>query len=113
MALRRARAQRQQVDAGGGQAASQTTGRREVEFSDRGGTSEECRSRDAYLGMTALLGCRDRTRGETAAAELVAEGLDVAPTALDITQVKSAEAVGDHIRKTYGTVGCLVYKTGI
>ncbi len=42
MALRRAREQQQQVDAGGGQAASQTTGRRQVEFSDRGGTSEEC-----------------------------------------------------------------------
>src|SRR5258705_6469914 len=43
MALRRAREQQQKVDAGGGQAASQTTGRRQVEFSDRGGTSEECR----------------------------------------------------------------------
>jgi hypothetical protein len=43
MGLRRAREQQQQVDAGGGQAASQTPGRRQVEFSDRGGTSEECR----------------------------------------------------------------------
>src|SRR5260370_30797700 len=92
MALRRAREQQQQVDAGGGQAASQTTGRRQVEFSDRGGTSEERRSRDAYLGMTALLGCRDRPRGETAAAEPAAEGLHGPPTALRITQPKSARA---------------------
>jgi hypothetical protein len=56
MALRRAREQ-QQVDAGGGQAASQTTGRRQVEFSDRGGTSEEClaSSRDAAKARAILL----------------------------------------------------------
>jgi hypothetical protein len=41
MALRRAREQQQQVDAGGGQVASQTTGRQQIEFSDRGGTSED------------------------------------------------------------------------
>ena len=41
--LRGAREQQRQVDAGGGQAASQTTGRRQIECFDRGGTSEECR----------------------------------------------------------------------
>src|SRR5258706_15852364 len=41
--LRGAREQQRQVDAGGGQAGSQITGRRQIEFFDRGGTSEEGR----------------------------------------------------------------------
>ena len=43
MALRRAREQQQQMDAGGGQAASRTRGRRQVQFLGGGGTSEKRR----------------------------------------------------------------------
>jgi NAD(P)-dependent dehydrogenase (short-subunit alcohol dehydrogenase family) len=77
------------------------------------GLGQEVARQLGRRGMTVLLGCRDRTRGETAAAELVAEGLDVAPTALDVTQVTSAEAVADHIRKTYGRLDVLINNAGI
>src|SRR5258708_12374216 len=50
------------------------------------GLGQEVARQLGRRGMTVLLGCRDRTRGETAAAELLAEGLAVAPPPLDVTQ---------------------------
>ncbi|MET7326855.1 SDR family oxidoreductase [Nonomuraea sp. NPDC005650] len=46
----------------------------------------------ARKGMTVLLGSRDRARGEEAAARLRAEGGDVRPVVLDVTDPASIEA---------------------
>src|SRR5260370_7930344 len=43
-------------------------------------------------GMTALLGCRDRMRGETAPAKLVPRRLDVALAPLGISQRNTSHA---------------------
>ncbi|WP_188194984.1 SDR family NAD(P)-dependent oxidoreductase [Nonomuraea sp. SYSU D8015] len=47
----------------------------------------------AARGMTVLLGSRDRTRGEAAAARLRAAGADVRPVVLDVTDPATIEAV--------------------
>lgn len=46
----------------------------------------------AAHGMTVLLGSRDRTRGEQAAARLRAQGADVRPIVLDVTDPATIEA---------------------
>jgi NAD(P)-dependent dehydrogenase (short-subunit alcohol dehydrogenase family) len=63
-------------------------------------------------GVTVLLGSRDLTRGEVAAAELAAEGIKVSPVQLDVTDVQSAERVADKIRQEFGLLDILVNNAG-
>jgi NAD(P)-dependent dehydrogenase (short-subunit alcohol dehydrogenase family) len=68
----------------------------------------------AGLGMTVLLGARDKDRRERAVAELRAEGLrTVHPIALDVTDADSAAAAANEIDTRFGRLDVLVNNAGI
>ena len=50
----------------------------------------------------------NRSRATSRAAAIVAEGI-----ACDVTDLASVEALGEHLRKTYGRVDILVNNAGI
>lgn len=67
----------------------------------------------ARLGILTALGSRDRAKGEEAAAQLTAEGLEPAVVELDVTDgesVKSAVAETCHL---FGRIDILVNNAGI
>ena len=67
----------------------------------------------AKLGVTVLLGSRDRSRGQEAANELLAEKLPVSCMELDVTNVQSVSAAADLIRREYGHLDILINNAGI
>ena len=67
----------------------------------------------AKQGMTVLLGCRDLSRAQAAAAKLVREGLAPVPILLDVTRTETIRAVAAHIEGAYGKLDVLVNNAGI
>ncbi len=63
-------------------------------------------------GHTVLLGARDRTRGEEAAAKLRADGLDVQFLALDPTDEASVTAAAKEVATRFGRLDVLVNNAG-
>lgn len=76
------------------------------------GLGREAARQLAQHGMTVLLGNRDPDRGVLAASDLSAEGLDVQPVRLDVTDVASVEKIADHLRREYGRLDVLVNNAG-
>lgn len=77
------------------------------------GIGRETARRLAELGMTVLVGARDRTRGEAAVADLRKSGGDVQLVALDVgdaTNIRSAAAV---VAERFGRLDILVNNAGI
>ena len=64
-------------------------------------------------GVTTLVAARDAERGEKAAAELAAEGLDAHAVVLDVESASSVEAAAEHVRDVYGRLDILVNNAGI
>ena len=64
-------------------------------------------------GMTVLLGARDETRGQAAAAALTADNIDAHYVRLDVTDAKSAREAADWIDARYGRLDILVNNAGI
>ena len=60
-----------------------------------------------------LLGARDIAKGETAAATLKAEGLDVTPIQLDVTDSAGIAAAAQKVEAEYGKLDILVNNAGI
>jgi NAD(P)-dependent dehydrogenase (short-subunit alcohol dehydrogenase family) len=67
----------------------------------------------ARLGMTVLLGARDRRRGEEAAAALRAAGGDVRHVLLDVTDAASVRAAAAEIAGRFQRLDVLVNNAGI
>jgi NAD(P)-dependent dehydrogenase (short-subunit alcohol dehydrogenase family) len=67
----------------------------------------------APLGITVLLGCRDREKGEAAAAKLRKEGLQAESVEIDVSDPKSYEDAYNYIEKTYGKLDILVNNAGV
>ena len=65
------------------------------------------------LGFTVLLGSRDAARGENAAGELRAEGLDVRSIQMDNRNPETFDAARDLIAADYGHLDVLVNNAGI
>jgi NAD(P)-dependent dehydrogenase (short-subunit alcohol dehydrogenase family) len=65
------------------------------------------------LGITVLLGARDLAKGETAAATLKAEGLDVRPIQLDVTDSSGIAAAAKKVEAEYGKLDILVNNAGV
>lgn len=64
-------------------------------------------------GITVLLGARDEKLGSAAAATLRAEGLDVRPLRLDVTEGATVEAVASWIESEFGRLDILVNNAGV
>jgi NAD(P)-dependent dehydrogenase (short-subunit alcohol dehydrogenase family) len=64
-------------------------------------------------GARALVAARDPEKGEQAAAELAAEGLDVGTVVLDVESVSSVEAAAEQVTKDHGRLDILVNNAGV
>jgi NAD(P)-dependent dehydrogenase (short-subunit alcohol dehydrogenase family) len=65
-------------------------------------------------GFTVLLGARDASRGEAAAAKLRAEGSDVRPVVVDLDRAnETATALAGQIQKEFGHLDVLINNAGM
>jgi NAD(P)-dependent dehydrogenase (short-subunit alcohol dehydrogenase family) len=67
----------------------------------------------ARKGIRVHLGSRDEARGREAAEKLRAEGLDVAPLRLDVTNERSVADVAKQVEREAGRLDILVNNAGI
>lgn len=67
----------------------------------------------ANRGLTVLVGARSEERGETAAAQLRAEGHDAHFLHLDVTDADTVAAAAKHVEEQYGALDALVNNAGI
>jgi NAD(P)-dependent dehydrogenase (short-subunit alcohol dehydrogenase family) len=67
----------------------------------------------AHKGFTLLLGAREEQKGETAAARLKAEGVEVQFVLLDITKEESVRHAKEWVEVKYGKLDVLVNNAGI
>jgi NAD(P)-dependent dehydrogenase (short-subunit alcohol dehydrogenase family) len=67
----------------------------------------------AAKGFTVLLGARDREKGETAAAALRKEGLDVDAVEIDIANPAHYKELAALIEKEYGKLDVLINNAGV
>jgi NAD(P)-dependent dehydrogenase (short-subunit alcohol dehydrogenase family) len=65
------------------------------------------------LGYTVLVGSRDLARGQAAAKELVADGIDAGAIQLEVTDERSTQKAADHIAQAYGRLDVLVNNAAI
>lgn len=77
------------------------------------GLGRETARRLGALGWTVLLGARDPDRGQLAAGELAADGLDVRFLPLDVTSDESVADAVDIVKGEYGRLDVLVNNAGI
>ncbi|MEV6214294.1 SDR family NAD(P)-dependent oxidoreductase [Nocardia sp. NPDC051833] len=77
------------------------------------GLGREAVRRLAGSGWQVYLAARDTARGEAAAAELVAAGLDVRFVALDVTSDDSVSAAADTVETEAGRLDVLINNAGI
>ena len=77
------------------------------------GIGKEIARQLGALGMTVLIGARDAQRGEEAAAELKANGVDAHAIVLDVTNPATIDAAAAKIESEYGRLDVLVNNAGI
>jgi NAD(P)-dependent dehydrogenase (short-subunit alcohol dehydrogenase family) len=65
------------------------------------------------MGVTVLLGCRDRARGAQAAEKLHSEGLRAEALTLDVTDSATIQAAAADIAARFGRLDILVNNAGI
>ena len=64
-------------------------------------------------GYLVLLGARDAAKGEAAAAELKAEGIDARAMKLDVVDAADIEAAAKRIEREFGLLDVLVNNAGV
>jgi len=64
-------------------------------------------------GVRTIVGARDAAKGERAAAELRAEGIDAGSVGLDVTSPASVREAATQITQEYGVLDILVNNAGI
>jgi NAD(P)-dependent dehydrogenase (short-subunit alcohol dehydrogenase family) len=64
-------------------------------------------------GVTVLLGARDLSKGEAAAAQLKSEGIDVRAVKLDVVNPADVKAVAEKIEREFGQLDILVNNAGV
>ncbi|WP_405071657.1 SDR family oxidoreductase [Kribbella sp. NBC_01510] len=77
------------------------------------GIGKEIARQLGQAGFTVLMGSRDLARGEAAAKELVAEGLDATGIQLEVTDEQSVRSAAREIENTYGRLDVLVNNAAI
>jgi NAD(P)-dependent dehydrogenase (short-subunit alcohol dehydrogenase family) len=83
-----------------------------VTGANRGIGYEVCRQL-AGQGIHVVLTSRDQARGQAAAHQLQAKGLEVSPHPLDVTDRESIQRLVESIERTYGRLDILVNNAGI
>jgi NAD(P)-dependent dehydrogenase (short-subunit alcohol dehydrogenase family) len=83
-----------------------------VTGANRGIGLEVCRQL-ARLGFTVILGARDPSRGEQAAAALSKDGLKVTPRRLDVTDQETIDALKSEVESQFGRLDVLVNNAAI
>jgi NAD(P)-dependent dehydrogenase (short-subunit alcohol dehydrogenase family) len=66
----------------------------------------------AQKQITVLLGSRDKAKGESAAAKLKSEGLDVRPIEIDVTNEQSIRKAAERVEKEFGRLDILINNAG-
>jgi len=66
----------------------------------------------AQKQITVLLGARDNAKGESAAARLKSEGLDVHPIEIDVANEQSIGQAAERVEKEFGRLDILVNNAG-
>jgi NAD(P)-dependent dehydrogenase (short-subunit alcohol dehydrogenase family) len=66
----------------------------------------------AQKQITVLLGSRDKAKGESAAAKLKSEGLDVRPIEIDVTNEQSIQKAAERVEKEFGHLDILINNAG-
>jgi NAD(P)-dependent dehydrogenase (short-subunit alcohol dehydrogenase family) len=64
-------------------------------------------------GLRVLLGSRDQARGKAAADDLAAQGLEVDPVTLDVTDDNTIAATARYVTDTYGRLDLLINNAAI
>ncbi|MFN7926666.1 MAG: SDR family oxidoreductase [Blastocatellia bacterium] len=64
-------------------------------------------------GITVVLGARDETKGQAAAAQLKAEGIDAHSVKLDVTNAEDIAALPVHLQERFGRLDILINNAGI
>jgi NAD(P)-dependent dehydrogenase (short-subunit alcohol dehydrogenase family) len=77
------------------------------------GIGREIAAQLAALGITVLLGARDPRRGKQTATALRADGGDVHPLVLDVTDQDTVDAAARYVEDRYGRLDILVNNAGI
>ena len=77
------------------------------------GIGREIARQLAREGITVFLGARDEQRGHEAAEKLRAEGLDVRPLAIDVTDDESVASAAAQLERDPGRLDILVNNAGI
>ena len=77
------------------------------------GIGKEIARQLGALGMTVLIGARDKERGEEAATELRAGGADAHAVVLDVTDESIIQAAAAKIEGDYGRLDVLVNNAGV
>jgi NAD(P)-dependent dehydrogenase (short-subunit alcohol dehydrogenase family) len=77
------------------------------------GIGRETARRLGALGMTVLVGARNRERGEATAAELRATGSDTRFVMLDVTSPGTIRGAGEAIDSEFGRLDVLVNNAGV
>jgi len=67
----------------------------------------------AQQGITVLVGSRDPEKGETAAAELKAEGLDVRALTIDVSNEESILKAASRVEEDFGKLDILINNAGV
>lgn len=77
------------------------------------GIGKEVARRLGARGMTVLIGARDPARGERAAQELRAQGIEAKAIVLDVTDEASIERARTEIERRFGRLDVLVNNAGV
>jgi len=92
---------------------SQTTGKVAFITGANRGIGFETAKGLGELGITVVIGSRDLKKGQTAASELQAKGIQAEAIAYDADSATSASAAYDYLNAKYGKLDILVNNAGI
>lgn len=77
------------------------------------GLGKEIARRLGRLGMTVLIGARDRAGGQTAAEDLRKEGIDAHPIGIDVTDEQTIAQARERIEQEFGHLDVLINNAGV
>ena len=77
------------------------------------GIGKEIARQLGKLGITVIIGARDKKKGKEAEKELRSQGMDVLTVKLDVTKQSTIDAAALEIEKKFGKLDILVNNAGI